>query len=287
MAGHNSTNNNLDYEAPDGSRDEKYLDYLATDYWLRHAARVIETTYGDTIDFYAKGKDLLKFGRNKLVNTTKSTLMTLPTGIDNEVLLSSNLITQISSSSGSDTGEVKIEGHTSSDGLTFTFVVQTVTLTGQTAATLSTPLCRVSRVVNNGSTDLVGNIYVTETDTLMAGVPDTDSKVHIIVNAGLNNSEKAATTVSSADYYIITGFYADCLEKTSAYGIIHLEVREPGKTFINKIDIESSTSDSGDHRFQPYLIVPKNSDVRIRISASAAGKDFSGGFEGVLASVVV
>ena len=91
----------------------------------------------------------------------------------------------------------------------------------------------------------------------------------------MNNSEKGATTISNNDYYIVTGFYADCLEKSAAYGIIHLEVREAGKTFINKIDIEASTNDSGDHRFTPYLIVP-----------NAAGKDFSGGFEGVLASVV-
>jgi hypothetical protein len=255
------------------------------DYWLRHAARTIETTYGDQIDVYAKGKDLLKFGRNALVNTAKSTLMTLPVGIDNETYVSTNIITQISSSSGSDTGNVVVEGHTISGGV-FTFVTQTITLTGQTLASLTTPLARVSRVINDNSSDLVGNIYVAQTDTLTAGVPDTAAKVHLIVVAGLNNSEKCATTISNNDYYIITSFYADCLEKTAAYGIIHLEVREAGKTFINKVDIEASTNDSGDHEFKPYLIVPKNADVRVRISANAAGKDFSGGFQGVLASVV-
>ena len=253
--------------------------------WLQHAIEVIEGTYGDVVSVQAKDKDLLKFGRNKLVNSSKSTLMTLPTGTDNETYVSTNIITQISSSSGSDTGDVIIEGHTTSGGV-FTFVTQTITLTGQTLAPLTTALARVSRVVNDGSTDLVGNIYVAETDTLSSGVPDTDAKVHLIVTAGLNNSEKGATTISNNDYYIMTSFYADCLEKTAAYGIIHLEVREAGKTFINKIDIEASTNDSGDHAFKPYLIIPKNADVRIRISANAAGKDFSGGFQGVLASVV-
>ena len=260
-------------------------DDRSVDYWLRHACRVIETTYGDTVDIHEKGKDILKFGRNKIVNTTKSTLMTLPAGIDNETYVSTNIITQISSSSGSDTGSVIVEGHTISGGV-FTFVTQTITLTGQTAKLLTTPLARVTRVVNNGASDLVGNIYVAQTDTLTAGVPDTDAKVHLIVSAGFNNSEKASTTISNSDYYIMTSFYANCLEKTTAFGIIFLEVREAGKTFINKIDIESSTNDSARHEFKPYLIVPKNADVRIRISANAAGKDFAGGFEGVLASVV-
>ena len=256
------------------------------DPWVQHAIEVIESTYGDVVSIQDKDKDLLKFGRNQLVNTTKSTLMTLPVGIDNETYVSSNLITQISSSSGSDTGSVTIEGHTSSDGLTFTFTTQTLTLTGQTAKVLTTPLCRVSRVVNNGSSDLVGSIYVAETDALTAGVPQTAAKVHLIVVAGLNNSEKAATTISNNDYYILTGFYSDCLEKTAAFAVIHLEVREAGKTFVNKVDIAANTNANGRYDFKPYLIVPKNSDVRLRATANAAGKDVSGGFSGVLASVV-
>ena len=254
---------------------------------IQQAENVAVSTYGDVINVQTKAKNLLKFGRNKLVNVTKSTLMTLPVGIDNETLVASNLITQVSSSSGSDTGNIIIEGHTSSDGLTFAFSKQTVTLTGQTAVTLATPIARVSRVVNDDSTDLVGNIYVAQTDSLTSGVPDTDVKVHCIVEAGLNNSEKAATTTSSSDYWIITSFYSDCLEKTSAFGTVHLEVRESGKTFINKVDISASTNSPGRHDFNPYLIVPKNSDIRMRISASAAGKDFSGGIDGMLASVTV
>jgi len=262
-----------------------YEEATLHDPWVQHAIEVIGGTYGDTVSIQAKDKDLLKFGRNQLVNTSKSTLMTLPVGIDNETYVSTNIITQISSSSASDTENVIVEGHTISGGV-FTFVIQTVTLTGQTLVSLDTPLARVSRVVNDGSNDLVGNIYVAQTDTLTAGVPDTDTKVHLIVSAGLNNSEKASTTISDTDYYIITNFYCDCLEKTSAFGTVHLEVREPGKTFINKVDIEASTNAEGRHPFKPYLVVPKNADVRIRISANAAGKDFSGGFEGVLASVV-
>ena len=292
--------NILDFVPSDGSMQEATLEKLDTiitntggssaslgDPFIQQAENVALSTYSDVINVQTKAKNLLKFGRNKLVNVTKSTLMTLPVGIDNETYLSSNLITQISSSSASDTGDIIVEGHTSSDGLTFTFSKQTVTLTGQTAVVLATPICRVSRVVNDGSSDLVGNIYVAQTDTLTAGVPDTDAKVHCIVEAGLNNSEKAATTTSSTDYWIITSFYADCLEKTATFGTVHLEVRESGKTFINKVDIAASTNSPGRHEFKPYLVVPKNSDIRMRISASAVNKDFSGGIDGMLASVTV
>ena len=132
----------------------------------------------------------------------------------------------------------------------------------------------------------MGSLYVAQTDTLTAGVPDTDAKVHLIVVAGINNSEKASTTISNNDYWILTGFYADCLEKTAAFAIVHLEIREAGKTFINKIDIACSTNFRGEHKFAPYLIVPKNADIRLRATANAAGKDISGGLGGVLAIVV-
>jgi hypothetical protein len=213
--------------------------------------------------------------------------MTLPVGIDNETYVGTNIITHFSSSSASDTEIIKVEGHTVDGSGNFTFAVQTVTLVGQTKTALTTPLARVTRVVNTGSTDLIGNIYIYQDDTVSAGVPTTGAKVHLIVEAGLNNSEKASTTISSNDYWILTSFYGDCLEKTAAFGILHLEIREKGGVFVNKVDISCSTNARGVHEFKPYLVVPKNSDVRLRCSASATNKDFSGGIQGLLASVTV
>jgi len=252
---------------------------------IKHAIDVIYETYGDVVSMEAKNKDLLKFGRNKLCQTTKSTLMTLPTGVSNETYVSTNIITTISSATNTDTQSVTVEGHTIAAGI-FTFVSQTLTLTGQTQFTLATPLARVSRVVNNGSTNLGGRVYVYQNDTSTAGVPNTNSKVHLIVEAGLNNSEKAATTISNTDYWLVSSFYADCLEKVSMFGIVHFEVREAGGVFINKIDKACNDTSSANHDFLPLLIIPKNADVRLRVSASAANKDFSGGMEGVLLKVV-
>lgn len=257
------------------------------DPWVEHAIEIIKADDGVDVSLEAKNKDLLKFGRNKLVGVSKTTLMTLPTGTDNEVLLTANDINSIISNNAGDTETVRVEGHTTSDGgLTFVFVAQNAILNGQTVVPLATPLARVSRVVNVSATDLTGRVYVTETDTYTAGVPDTDSKVHLIVEAGLNNSEKAATTLSNADYWVVTGFYGDCLEKTSNFGILHLEVRESGKTFSNKIDISATTNSRGNHEFKPYLIVKPNSDIRLRVTSGTASKDFSGGIQGALLTSV-
>lgn len=254
------------------------------EYFIKHAIDVIFATYGDVVSVEDKNKDLLKFGRNKLVQTTKSTLMTLPTGITNETYVSDNLITTISSSSGSDTQTLSLEGHTVSGGL-FTFVVQTVTLNGQNQVTLTTPLARATRAYNTGATDLVGTIYVYQNDTDTSGVPDTNTKVHLMIDAGLNNSEKASTTLSNVDYWVVTEYYADCLEKVNTFGIVHFEIREVGGVFVNKIDNACNDTSPANHEFHPYLIIPKNADIRLRVSSSSSNSDYSGGIEGILLKV--
>ena len=252
------------------------------DPWIEQAKRVIFADDAVRVSLEAKNKDLLKFGRSQQVQTTSSTLMTLPAGVYNETYVSSNLINSIISTSAGDTQSVVVEGHTIS-GSDLTFVSQSVTLTGQTVAALGTALARVSRVYNNGTTDLAGVISVSETNTYSAGgVPVTAALVHAQIRAGKNQTEKAATSLSSSDYWVITSFYADMLEKTAASADILLEVRLAGKVFRQQASISVSENHRAIFNFKPYLIVPPNSDVRLRAIASAAGKDISGGIEGTL-----
>lgn len=252
---------------------------------MRHAIDNIESDYSHPVSVESKAKDLLKFGRSEQVHSsTKTTLMTLPAGTFNETYVSTNIITTISSSSASDTESVKVEGHTVDGSGNFTFVVQEITLTGQTQATLATPLARCSRIYNNGSNDLVGDIYVYQDDTSTAGVPDTDTKVHCEIRAGENNSEKCSTTISNNDYWIITGAYADVLEKTASNAEIIMEVRLKGKVFREYFEMSCSNTSGGTFRSAvPYIVVPPNSDVRLRALASANGTIVSGALFGVLA----
>ena len=252
---------------------------------IKHAIEIIYADYGDVVSLEAKNKDLLRFGRNTNIQTTKTTLMTLPSGIFNETYLTDNLITTVSSTAVGDAKSCILEGHTIAGGV-FTFVAQTVVLNGQNQVTLTTPLARVTKIFNNDTTDLTGTIYVYQTVAATSGVPNNLALVHLMIDAGLNNSEKASTTISNTDYYVVRAFFCDCLEKTAIFGIVHLELRLAGKVFTNVIDVAANDTSNANHEFHPYLIIPKNSDIRLRVSASTNGRDFSGGFEGYLLKVI-
>lgn len=254
---------------------------------LWQAIDEIYATYGDRVSVVDKKKSLLKFGRSSQVQTTNSTLMTLPTGTFNETYVSDNSITHMASGSTDDTTQtLTIEGHTIS-GNNLTFVVQTKALAGQTKTALTTPLARITRAyVSTGSTNLTGPIYFAEDVTFTTGVPQTDSAVHMIIPAGKNQTEKASTSVSSTDYWIVTGVYGDVLSKTAAFAIVSLETREIGKVFRERFVLSASNSTRGFERFDPYFIIPKNHDARLVASANANGTDVSGGIQGYLAKVI-
>jgi len=256
----------------------------AADYWTTHALKVIYGSYGDVVSVNAKNKDLLKFGRNENVGTSETCLAHMVGSELHETYVSSNIINSIISSDNGDDQEVKIEGHTVDGNGDFTFVVQTATLNGQTAVTLGTALARVTRCYNNDSSVMAGDIYITETDTYSVGVPDTDAKVHLKILAGQQQSEKAETTISKDDYWIVTGFYGDLLNKTAAFAEVDLQIRNKGKVHRTVIDIGVSDGSRGEHEFKPYLIVPSNSDIRLVSVASASSTDVSGGIQGILAS---
>lgn len=255
------------------------------DFWLAKAIKDIQINDRVKLSIARKGKDLLKFGRNDLVGTSAATIAHQPAGILHETYPTTNSINTIISTAAGDTEEVVIEGHTVSGG-NFTFVTQTLNLTGQTAKALTTPLARVSRFYNNDSTELTGVISITETDTYTAGVPDTAAKVHLQVDAGQQNSEKAATTISNSDYWIVTSIYGDLLKKTAGFAEVDLQVRKKGGVFRTVIDIACSDGSRAEHNFKPYLIIPSNADVRLVSLASAASTDVSGGIQGVLAKVI-
>jgi hypothetical protein len=196
-----------------------------------------------------------------------------------------NSIDSISSSSGSDTEIVTIEGHTMSGG-DKTFVSQTATLNGQTRVALGTALNRVTRCYHNGqsSTDLVGEIYIYENTTITTGKPDDTTKIHLTIDAGKNQSEKASTSLSSTDYWIITGMRCGVLKKTAAFVDCQLEVRLTGGVFREVVDIVAESGIDGIISFNPYIIAPANTDVRLRAVADAASTEVSGSIQGYLAN---
>lgn len=251
--------------------------------WITRAEEEIFATYGVRVSVAAKNKTLLKFGRNEAVGTTEE-LVWLQGGT--ETLPTTNAIDKISSSNAGDTQAIKVEGHTIS-GSDLTFVVQSATLAGQTETALGTPLARATRIYNNDSTDFAGTVYVYEDDTVTSGVPQTAAKIHLSTGGAENQSLKAATSVSSVDYWIIRQIYASVNEKTTAAVDFRYQTRLSGKVF--RTQVQGAASSSGAHFYaalDPPMFVPANADFRIMATASTSNVSVDAWANGVLAIAI-
>lgn len=260
---------------------------------IRDAIKRIKALYSDDVSVEQKSQALNVYGYSDGVGTasTRSTLWF--TGQDDAhesfVTDNTNSIDSISSSSASDTEAVTVEGYTMS-GDNLTFSTQTVTLTGQARVALTTGLNRCTKVFHAGqsATDLVGEIYVYENTGLTSGKPTDTTKIHATVPAGDNTSQKACAVTSSDEYWLITSFSGAIAEKSgSNFADIRLEVRETGSVFkaVSQA-ITVPTGGYGQKDFTPYLIVPKNCDIRLTAVASAASQTVSGEINGFLAKVL-
>lgn len=265
-----------------GANDELLLRQLKQqkqNSFMNQTIQEIKNQYGHTVNL--KSKILKKFGKNPSLNA--STYETIWETGGNETYVSGNNIDTVSSSNTGDNQSVVIEGHTIS-GSELSFAIQTVTLNGQNKVVLTTPLYRVSRLYNDDTTDFAGDIYVYEDDTISGGVPTTTSKIHMKVIGSQNQSEKASTSTSNKDYLIVTSVFGSCSVKSANAVEFNLQVRLFGKVF-RSIYTWSASSDASTVfiSFQPYLIVPPNSDIRI-VGISASGTPTAlAGFNGVFA----
>ena len=156
-----------------------------------------------------------------------------------------------------------------------------MTLNGQSKVTLNTPLSRISRLSNNGTTEFVGNIYVYQDSAITAGVPNNLTLAHMVVNGtnSENRSRKAATTFSNEDYFICNEVSAGVTRSVNAIVDMVFEVREPGGVFVPRTQFTASQTPAivG---VKPYLIVPRNSDVRMAARTTANNTGVIASFSG-------
>ena len=271
---------------------------------ISRAENTVLKTYGDAVSVEAKGKTLNKFGRNAAVGTSFETVAEFQSTTANETFVSTNIIDSIASDDQTnDVGIViTIEGHTIDGSGNLTFVVQDATLDGtdaRTEVTLTTPLARANRayVKASGTFDSpqatpTGNIYVYDnTDGQTAGVPTTAAATKLMILAGENQSEKAGTSISSQDYWFIADFSCAVSDATGPtnFATVRMETRDVvnggvwrplGRDYILWPDI------NGIQRvFNPYLIVPKNHDWRVRAKCDAGSSSIDASANGILAAI--
>lgn len=259
---------------------------------MAEAFRQIENDTGDVVKL--KSKALFKFGQNDSVGSTDTTVMAFMDNEVHEAYVFDNLIDSLSTDDANNNQEFVIEGHTvSGSGVNaqYTFVTQTCTASGTATIALDTPLARATRVYNNSGTELATNstVYVFQNVSAPGGIPSDDTKVHVLLQeTGDNSSLKAATCFSNVDYWIIQSVVASVNKKTGASADIKIQIRRPGKVFRTafKFSVTTDGSSTVVIPLEQYVIVPKNSDVRMVANASTTNVSISGFMAGPIATVV-
>lgn len=249
---------------------------------IEFAAREILESYGHNVRI--SRKSLHKFGRNEVVGTTEDDINY--NGIE-PVHSSTNSITHFSSSSPADNQTLRVEGMTIS-GNVLTFVVENITLNGQTKTALTTPLARVTRIANvaTPSTATAGDVYVYEDGAVTGGIPDDLNTVGNVMPASDQSTLFAGTSIAGSNYFICTGLYAFVNKKTAASADIKLKIKPVGGVYraVSSGSISNGAGLIG--KYDPYFIIPPNHDIDIVATASVSGVDITAGFAGYFADII-
>lgn len=270
------------------------------DPWLLQAIDEIKERYGD--ECHIQGRSILKFGEtNVAFGTTRATIMQFQGSEINETYAEGNTIDSFVGESDDDIGKaLTLEGHTVDGSGNMTFVTQPVTHNGVTPVTLLTPLFRANRKFLSGlgtiaspTEALAGTSYTydsTAAGGVTSGAPDTPSATKLLILAGASQSEKAATSISSTQYWIITACKL-AIDKSSGSNVTvrgDMYWRQLGGIFRPagyKFDLTRDEFPSQVFDEVPYFIIPKNSDVALQAVSSATGTNGFGYMNGVLAKI--
>lgn len=246
---------------------------------IGYALNRIEREFGDRCE--VNRKDLNKFGGNPAVGVTEVSLNSW--GAD-EVFQTSNVTLKMSSSSASDTSGVFIEYAFLNSKNEFEFAAMQATLDGQNKVTLPSAAARWMRMYTSG--DVAGDVYIYRDGAITAGVPDDLTTVHNAIPAGDNQSQKAGTTITHSNYFLMSSYWADVVKKTGASITIKIKIREFGGDFRSAPRRGASDSNGLRQEYDSYFIVKPGSDIVITATSSVASTDVTAGFNGMFADIV-
>jgi len=191
-------------------------------------------------------------------------------------------IDSISSSINGDTVDIEIQGLDTN----FDEVTQTVTLTGQTTATLGTSLIRVFRMMNVGATDLVGTVYCyINGATVVAGVATVATEIRAIITIGNNQTLMAIYTIPLGKTGYMRDWYCSAAgAKKTAVNEVHVEARPFGQVFQTKhiSSIIAVGTSYIQHKYEEPEIFAAKTDIEIHSSTSEDIAAVSAGFDIVL-----
>lgn len=243
---------------------------LDENYLIAKAIKEIYKTYGHVVSVDEKSKHLKKYGANYNLGTSFETIWQVG---GHETYATGNDIDSVSSSDDNDVQLIYIEGHTRVGDKLY-FKTQTVTLTGNTPAPLTTKLYRVGRIININTDDFAGDIYIYESGgTVTLGVPQVTSDIHlkVPVSSASNKSLKAATSTSFQDYWLITSFDVSVGAQQSRSVDFELQIRPMDGVFTTEHPLSChSNSGTVPASLTGAIVIPPNHDIRVIGKSSGA-----------------
>jgi hypothetical protein len=143
-------------------------------------------------------------------------------------------------------------------------VTKTVTLVGQTKTLITGgPYLRINSAINVGSTDLAGNVYIYEDDTVTAGVPQTQTKIRCFVSQAEQNSGMGIYTVPAGKTAYIVQWGAAA---SKAFADVTLDIRNFGQVFRNRGRMLCNLT--ADINYSVYQSVPEKSDIKFEATVT-------------------
>lgn len=191
-------------------------------------------------------------------------------------------IDTISSDDNGDTQDLEIQGLDTN----YDLVTQTITLTGQTPASLTTNLIRVFRLKNVNSTDNAGHVFCyVGTDGATNGVPDTADDVRAVIHPGNNQTLMAIFTIPNGKTGYMRDWYASTAgAKRDSQHSIKLLARPFGQVFQLKhlSNISVTGTSYIQHKYDDPEVFSAKTDIEMRADTDQDIAGVAAGFDIVL-----
>lgn len=233
-----------------------------------YTGKMIDAGFACTLNVLPPGYSKIdKFGYNPLITTGTDPEDVWEAGGLYPFSTSADIVS-LSSSDNGDTEDIIVVG-LDADGYE---VEQTIALAGQTRVALTTPLWRVYRMENEGTSDLVGTVYCYSGTANTGGVPSGGSITKAIIDNGNNQTLMALYTIPKGKVgYLFRGEVG--MQFTGAIGAgvnfarCQYQSRRFGKVFKVKKDISLvnyGSTNYADKRSFPDVI-PSLTDIKINV----------------------
>lgn len=189
-------------------------------------------------------------------------------------------IDRLSSSSASDTVPIRVFGLDAN----WVEVEQLVTLTGQTPVALTTPLIRAFRMINEGTSNLVGNVFCFVNAATTAGVPNTITNTRAMIINGNNQTLMTHYSVPAGKTAYLISWYAALSSRKLSINSLEMKARPFGKVFQLKhtSTLLSAGTSNVQHAFVIPQAFPEKTDFVMRADSDINDSAVSAGFDLIL-----